>query len=224
MTGAAKSGNQQTTLLDMLGMGNNNNIPPQYGAGANLPWQQSAQDPQSILAQYQPQPQQPPAQSDDFATKLARWGAGVSKASGATYGPPKTFGEVLAGGQDSLDQGAKAALEGQKTQAEIGALGQKGKPDFNETAQNALIKRNLGIPLTPQDEATLKAWDSINQTKSSFGTDAMGNLRMTPRASILGTGGANVQPQGGGQAPRTGLPPGITPDKLEEYKRLRGLQ
>lgn len=146
--------------------------------------------------------------------RLGDWGAGVSKASGATYGPPKTFGEVMAGGNDALMARDQQSLGNRKTEAEIGALNNRGV-DFDSQLQNILVKENMGVPLTPQEQAHKQAWNSINQTKTSFGTDALGNMRMGQRTSLPGTSG--------GQQPR-GLPSALNdPAKLEEYKKLRGL-
>lgn len=193
LTQAAKQGGKQMSILDMIGMGAPQSqytapIGPMQGTGTPMPSEQ-------IPAQ-----QQSYSGLGDLGRQLATWGAGVSKASGPSR-LPVDFGQALAGGTDALNNQGKQDLENQKTQAEIGVLGTKQQPDFDKTAQQALIKMKMGLPLSPQEQASLEAWDTMNQTKSSATADPFGVLRMTPRASILPQGGAPQMNPSGSPAP-----------------------
>jgi len=171
---AAKQGGQQMGLLEQLGLGQTPSINP---AGEQM------QDMSGGLAA--------------LGQRLGTWGAGVSAASGPSR-MPVDFGQALAGGQQALQAEDDRMLDTQVKQAQIGKYQAASKPDFEQSAQQALIKKNMGLPLSPQEEATLKSFDAFNMTKQSASTDQFGNVRMMPRASIMGPQGA---PQGGGQNP-----------------------
>lgn len=178
---ASKQGGQQMGLLQQLGLGQTPGINP----GAN-PADQQMQDMSGGLAA--------------LGQRLGTWGAGVSAASGPSR-LPVDFGQALAGGTQALQAEDDRMLDKQVKEAQIGKFQAQSQPDFEQSAQQALIKRNMGLELSPQEEATLKAFDAFNMTKQSASTDQFGNVRMMPRASILGPQGMPQSPQGGGQNP-----------------------
>lgn len=188
--GAAKMGaGNNMSIWQMLGLGD-------QGAGYTAPIGPT-QPGQAPMTGEAIDPQQYAQQQSEGLAALGRrlgtWGAGVSQASGATYGPPKSFGEVLAGGNQALAAQDQQNLANRKTEAEIGALGAKEKPDFEALAQAAMLRRQLGAP-QPGDEAILKTFDAFNMTKQSGSVDPItGNVRMLPRASVFGPSGGNAQ-------------------------------
>lgn len=208
LANAQKANQRQMGILEALGLGSGG---PGYTAPIGPMQDGSAMPAESIS------PQDYQAAKDSalarFGNQLSTWGAGVSKASGPSR-IPVSFGQALAGGQDALNSQDQQALANRKTEAEIGALGAKG-PDFDAQLQQILVKENMGIPLTPQEIAHKQAWNDINQTKTTFGSDALGNVRAMPRVSLPGVG--TYSPS------NRPLPPGITQDKIEEYKKLRGM-
>ena len=217
LTGAAKQGQKQMSILEMLGLGG--------GAGYTAPigpmQDGSAMPAESVDPQQYAQQQS--AGLGDLGSRLATWGAGVSKAAGPSR-LPVDFGQALSGGQDAVKAQDQQELGNIKTAAEISALGQKGKPDFDATAQSALIKMKMGVPLTPEETASLQAWDTMNTAKTTtFGLPNGGYTSAPAARSILppGFGGAQqMAPQGGGQQidPRQRL------QQLEEMRRKAGVQ
>lgn len=216
---------KQFSVLEALGLGNGQTsytkpIGPMPGTGA--PMESQAIDPQQYSAMQG-------SRLADLGRQLSTWGAGVSKASGPTYGPPRDFGQVLAGGTEALNEQGDKDLERQKLMAETSLYKAKAGagPDFEAKAQQALVKLKMGIPLTPEDSGYLQAQDTYLRSKQTATPDALGNLRMVPNAGILTPEDlAKMQATGGGQAPRQTepIPQGFTPEKIMEYKKLRGIK
>jgi hypothetical protein len=184
-TGAAKAGNQMS-ILQMLGLGAGPNQGPMPD-GSVMP-NISGQEQDSSLA--------------NLASRLGTWGAGVSQASGPSR-TPVDFGQALAGGQQALDTRDQQQLGNMKTVAEIGALRGKGAPDFDAQAQQILIKKNQGLPLTPQEEALAQSYDSFAGSKLQTVTMPDGTIRQVP--SQRPVFGDLSQRQGQGQQQRPPL-------------------
>lgn len=199
------SQNPQLGVLASLGLGGQNYtlpIGPQQGTGSPL-------DSQSITDQMRN------SSLVNLANKLGTWGAGVSRASGPSR-LPVDFGQALAGGTDALNADEDRQLSQAKTLTEIGALGAKGQPDLEAQAQQALMKYNMGQPLTPEEIAALKTYSSLNEAKqSTYGLPSGGYVSAPSYRSIVppGLGG-----QGNGQRPRTA--PSRNNDPMAEFKEL----
>lgn len=166
-------------------------------------------------------PEQPNwfARNAENFDKLGAWGAGVSKASGPSA-TPVDFGQALAGGQDSLDKYKTGQLDNRLKEAQIGKAGQG---DLKQMAETALTKSKMGVPLTPQEEGALQAYDTINQSKLSYTQDKFGNFMPQPAArSILppGMSGQMANQPGGPQA--QGTPEGQSPRQGFDPSQMRG--
>jgi hypothetical protein len=169
----AKDAMQQQSLLQMLGLAPTQQYDSPIGAMPNgAPMPSSMIDPAT-------QAQQRSSSLANLGSKLNQWGAGVSAAS-APSRMPVDFGQALAGGTQALQQGQDRELDTRLKEAQIGALGAKGQPDFEAQAQQALIKRNMGIGLSPQEEAALKAYDQLQTSKLQTVTMPDSSIRQVP--------------------------------------------
>jgi hypothetical protein len=127
-----------------------------------------------------------------FGDMATRFGSGMSAAS-APSRMPVDFGQALAGGQQAVDAGKQQDLANQLTQAQTGAAIAKGsKFDLENQAQTALVKSNMGQPLTPQEQAALQSYDQMQQSKLTYTQDPSGQFIPRPAAR-------SIMPQG--QAP-----------------------
>lgn len=189
MMSQAKQGmGLQSILADMFGGGSqqyDKPIGPQQGTGQPMP--------SSVI---DPATQGNSGGLAALGRGLSTFGAGMAKASGPSR-MPVSFGEVLAGGNDAMQAADDKRLETRYKEAQIRALGNKGV-DLEKTAQQALVKSNMGIELTPQERASLQAYDTMNQAKLSYTQDKMGNFIPQPAAR-------SIMPQSGGQAVRPPL-------------------
>lgn len=198
---AAKGGQQQMGLLQMLGMAPDaqydSPIGPQQGTGQPLPAgvidpTQRAQQRASMLA--------------NLGSGLSRFGAGMSQAS-APSRMPVDFGQALAGGTNAMQAGEDRDMDTRLKEAQIGALGQKGKPDMETQAQSIMMKKQMGVPLTPQEEALAGTYDAFGTAKMQTITMPDGSIRQVPaQRPVFGqlTGQA---PAGSGQMQRPTRPP-----------------
>lgn len=172
----ARQGDQQQSLLQMLGL-----------TGETTP---------PIV----PNAQIPQAQQPDPWSRLAQWGAGVAKAS-APSRMPVDFGQAMAGGADALREADDRALDAQLKQAQIGAEKAKGMPDLDAQAQQIMIKKQMGVPLTPQEQAIANTYDAFNTAKMQTVTMPDQSIRQLPaQRPIFGTppvsgGGQQVDPR-----------------------------
>lgn len=111
-----------------------------------------------------------------FGDMASRWGGGVSAAS-APSRTPVGFGQALAGGQQAVEKGTQQDLANQLTQAQTGAaIAKGGKYDLENVAQQALVKSNMGQPLTPQEQAALQSYDQLQQSKLTYSQDPSGQF------------------------------------------------
>lgn len=197
----AKGQKQNMSIMQMLGMAPMDEysapIGPQQGSAAPMP---------SSMIDPALQEQQRSSMLSNLGQGLSRFGAGMSKASGPSR-MPVDFGQAMAGGQDALDAGRNSDMDMQLKQAQIGALGQKGKPDLEAQAQTIMQKKQMGIPLTPQEEAIAGTYDAF-QNKMQTVTMPDGTVRQVPaQRPVFGQMHPNAMPQGGGQPIRPVRPP-----------------
>lgn len=176
----AKQGAQQSSILQLLGLDD-----------AGAPTAASA-TPSSMV--------NPALQSGgslaDIGRGLSAFGAGMSKASDFSR-TPVSFGQAMAGGNDALQASEDRQLDSRLKEAQIGAYGAKALPDLEKSAQLALVKSNMGMPLSPQEQASLQAFDTMNQSKLSYTQDRFGNFVPQPAArSILPQNMQQTNPSG----------------------------
>jgi len=189
-----KQSGQQSAIMQMLGLGGaqQEGVVPAASVG-----QASTINPALQTQPIVPQQSgyQQPSTLAQFGDKLSNWGAGVSKASEFSR-TPIGFGQVLAGGNDAMQAADDRDLKNQITKAQIGAEKSKGN-DLDSMAKQALVKSNMGLPLTPQEQASLKSFDTLNQAKLSYTQDKFGNFVPQPSArSILPPDMAQPNPSG----------------------------
>ncbi len=199
MMDMAKQGGQQMSILQMLGL--DGSTTPTSGAASASVLDPKLQSGGSSLA--------------DIGRSLSNYGAGMSQASGPSR-MPVDFGQAMAGGNAGLQAGQDNQTNNRLKEAQMGALGQRGKPDLEASAQNALVKLKMGAPLSPEEQAQLQAFDTMNQAKLTYNQDPNGQFRANPAArSILPPGmSGGAPPQGSGQQ--------IDPrQRLEQLRRLK---
>lgn len=168
----AKDAMQQQSLLQMLGLGNPDMTTEGKPVGQLMDASGSVINPAF-------QQQQSGGGLANLGRSLSNWGAGVSAAS-APSRTPIDFGQALAGGTQAMQAGEDRVLDTRLKEAQIGALGAKGAPDIEAMAQQAMIKRNMGGQLSPQEEASLRAYDQFQTSKLQTVTDATGAIRQVP--------------------------------------------
>ncbi len=194
----AKGQKQNMSIMQLLGMAPMDEysapIGPQQGTGTPMP--SSVLDPAL-------QSQQRSSMLANLGSGLSRFGAGVSKASGPSR-MPVDFGQALAGGNDALQAGQNTDIDNQLKQAQAGAVGAKTQPDLEKQAQAVMAKKQMGIPLTPAEEAIAGTYDAF-QNKMQTVTMPDGTVRQVPaQRPVFGQLTGNTPP-GGGQAPRPAM-------------------
>lgn len=195
LMGAVKKNNRQKGLLEMLmgGGGEQYDSPigPTPNGGAPIP-----------SDMIDPQMQQ--NDRDSAIAKLGAlgdFGAGLSAAGGYST-TPVSFGQALAAGNQSMNAGQDRELENQFKRAKIESLSAK-EFDLEKQAQQIMMKKQMGIPLTPAEEATGKAYDAFNAGKTQTITMPDFTTRQVPSMRpVFGQPQAN---RGGGQMQRPPL-------------------
>jgi len=200
MMSGVKQGGQQMGILQMLGLAPDEQygspIGAQQGTGAPMP---SAMIDPAVTSQNRT------SSLANFGNKMSQFGAGMSAAS-APSRMPVDFGQVLAGGNQAMQAGDDRNLDNRVKEAQIGALGAKGAPDFDQQAQQVMMKEKMGIPLSPQEQALKATYDAF-QNKQQTITMPDGTIRQVPaQRPVFGqVAGDRAAPQGGGQMQRPPL-------------------
>lgn len=129
----------------------------------------------------------------------------TSGADASIYRNIKGFNDY---NEAAKQQGLASALAA----AQIAQAMSKGNEfDLKTTAQKALVKTNMGIELSPEEQGALKSYDQMNQAKLTYTQLPSGEYVARPAAtSIL--------------PPKTIDIGRFSPDKIAEYKRMRGIQ
>ncbi len=197
-----KQGGQQMSIMQMLGLdpsGQQYDAPvgPQQGTATPMP--SSELDPKLVA-------QQKSSALAKLGQGLSTWGAGVSAASGPSR-MPVDFGQALAGGTNAMNQGQDKELDNQLKQAQIGKMGREGNADMEQQAQAIMMKKQMGIPLTPQEEALAGTYDAFGGAKMQTITMPDGSIKQVPaQRPVFGQmAGDRAAPPGGGQMQRPPL-------------------
>lgn len=131
----------------------------------------------------------------DIGSMLSRFGAGMSQASGPSR-MPVDFGQALAGGNQAVQAGEDSDIARQLQRAQIEAISQKAQPDLEKQAQAIMMKKQMGIPLSPQEEAVSKSYDAFGTAKMQTITMPDGTIRQVPaQRPVFGT--PPIVPSGG---------------------------
>jgi hypothetical protein len=210
MMDMAKQADPQMSFLQAIGLAPQNQYDAPIGAmpGTGTPMPSSVIDPKL-------QSQQRSSMLGQLGNRLSQWGAGVSQASGPSR-MPVDFGQALAGGTNALQAGQDRDMDNRLKEAQIVAYGAKQRPDFSAQAQDALVKLKMGLPLTPQEQATLQAWDAFETSKLQTVTMPDQSIRQVPaHRPVFGQLTGNA-PAGGTQAPR--------PDPMQRLQQLRQMR
>ena len=199
-----KQNGQNMSIMQMLGLDPSGQqytapIGPQQGTGTPMPSSEidpklQSQNRSSALAK--------------LGQGLSTWGAGVSAASGPSR-MPVDFGQTLAGGTNAMNAEENRGMENRLKEAQIGALGAKQQPDLEKQAQSIMLKKQMGVPLTPQEEALAGTYDAFGTAKMQTITMPDGSIRQVPaQRPVFGQmSGGRAAPQGGGQSTRPTRPP-----------------
>lgn len=190
MASNVKQNQQQSGILQMLGIGGTPGIVPE-----------------------QQDPVQAKGAGDPYGA-LARWGAGVSKASGYSR-MPTTMGQVMAAGNEAMEAGNTTDMDNQLKQAQAQAYGAKGM-DMERQAQQIMMKKQMGIPLSPEEEAMAGTYDAFGTAKMQTITMPDGSIKQVPAQRPVFGQLTGQTPQGGGQA--------VRPDPMQRLQQLRQMK
>ena len=129
-----------------------------------------------------------------------------------TQNPDTSIYKNIAGFNDYQAAAQKEGLASALAAAQIAQAMSKGNEfDLKTTAQKALVKTNMGIELSPEEQGALKSYDQMNQAKLTYTQLPSGDYVARPAAtSIL--------------PPKTIDIGSFGADKIAEYKRLRGIK
>jgi hypothetical protein len=189
LSGAAKQGQRQMGIIEMLGLGKGGYTSP---IGPTQPGQTPMTGESIDSAAYNQQRMEGLAA---LGQRLSTFGGGLSQAS-APSATPVSFGQALAGGNQALQAQDQRDLGNMKTQAEIAALGGQ-EMDLEKQAQQIMVKKRMGVPLSPQEEAVAQSYDAFAASKMQTITMPDGTTRQVPtRRPVFGDFNS------GSQAPR----------------------
>lgn len=119
-------------------------------------------------------------------------GTGIMAASGPSLSPVST-GQALAQGRKFQAEMSDNRINNLYKQA----MAQKAvQGDFEDNAQRVLVKKTQGLELSPEEEATLKAWDMTRTSQMGMRFDEAGNPVYAPKYnSVLNAPSSAPVPQ-----------------------------